>query len=294
MDVYLVDGTYELFRHFFGVPSHVNAEGQEVAAARGVVGSMLGLLEGGATHLGVATDHVIESFRNAMWATYKSSAGVDPRILSQFQLLEDGLEALGVTLWPMVEWEADDALASAAAVADASASVDRVYICTPDKDLGQCVRGDRVVQLDRRARKVSNEDGIIEKFGVRPESIPDFLGLVGDSADGFPGLPGWGARSTATVLWRYPHLEAIPLDSASWDLSLRGADRLTQTLSQRFDDALLFRDLATLRTQPPVLDDVDSLRWQGPTPAFEAFCARVEQPDLLQRAQAQAARRSVV
>src|SRR5215471_10300168 len=213
MDVYLVDGTYELFRHFFALPSHVTQKGEEVAAARGVVGSMLGMLEGGSEYLAVATDQVIESFRNDMWPGYKTGAGIDPKLWAQFPILEEGIAALGVALFAMVELEADDALGAAAKTSAADPNVGRVYICSPDKDLGQCVTADgRIVQLDRRKRQVMDEAGVIEKFGVLPGSIPDYLALVGDSADGYPGLPGWGAKSTAAVLQRYGHLEDIPAD----------------------------------------------------------------------------------
>ncbi len=230
MKVYLVDGTYELFRHFFGAPAHRNAAGDEVAAVRGVVGSVLQLLGEGVTHVGVATDHVIESFRNELWPGYKTGDGVDPDLWSQAWPLEDALGALGVFVWPMVDVEADDALASAAAVADEDPSVEQVVICTPDKDLGQCVRGTRVVQLDRRKNVVIDEAGVTSKFGVGPGSIPDYLALVGDSADGFPGLAGWGAKSAAAVLARWRHLEDIPADPADWDVAVRGAPKLASSL----------------------------------------------------------------
>jgi len=285
MQVHLLDGTYELFRHHFGVPSHVTAAGREVAAVRGVVGSVLGMFEGGVTHLGVATDKVIESFRNSLWPGYKTGAGVDPNLLQQFPLLEEALVALGVVVWPMVELEADDALGSAAAVAAADPNVNRVLICTPDKDLAQCVRGGRVVQFDRRKRLVVDEAGVIAKFGVAPASIPDYLALVGDSADGFPGLPGWGARTAATVLARWQHIEAIPPDPISWGVQLRGADRLSATLEEQRDLAYLFRDLATLRTNEPLFASVEALRWPGPTPAFQQTAAYLEAPDLWHRAQ---------
>ncbi|MDA8044624.1 MAG: flap endonuclease [Actinomycetota bacterium] len=287
MRVFLVDGTYELFRHFFGAPSHVNSSGTEVAAARGVVSSMVGLMEEGATHVGVATDHVIESFRNGMWPGYKTSAGVDPTLLAQFGLLEEALDALGLTVWPMVELEADDAMASAAAVAAADPSVDQVAICTPDKDLGQCVVGVRVVQVDRRKRVVIDEDGVRAKFGVGPESIPDWLALVGDSADGFPGLAGWGAKTSAAVLARYRHLEDIPDAPGQWDVAVRGAPTLARTLSSSRDLALLFRDLATLRREPPVISTVSELRWSGPRAGFTALCTKVlDSPGLVRRVEA--------
>jgi 5'-3' exonuclease len=285
IQVHLVDGTYELFRHFFGVPSHLNKEGREVAAVRGVLGSVLGLLSDGATHVGVATDHVIESFRNDMWPGYKTGAGVDPLLLGQFGLLEEGLSAMGVAVWPMVLLEADDAMASAAAVAAADPEVDRVVICTPDKDLGQCVSGTRVVQMDRRKGVIIDEAGVRAKFGVGPASIPDYLALVGDSADGFPGLSGWGAKTTAAVLARYEHLEAIPDAPGQWDVPIRGVAGLAVTLAAQRDLALLFRDLATLRTSPPVIGRVDELRWTGPTEEFGALCAGVlDSSDLPARA----------
>jgi 5'-3' exonuclease len=273
--VHLVDGTYELFRHFFGAPPHTNGAGQEVAAVRGVVSSVLSMLEDGATHVGVATDHVIESWRNDVWPGYKTSAGMDPAILGQFQLLEDALTALGVTVWPMVDREADDALGSAAEVAAADPAVEQVIICTPDKDLGQCVVGTRVVQMDRRKGVVLDEDGVRAKFGVGPSSIPDYLALVGDSADGFPGLSGWGAKSTAQVLARYVHLEAIPDAPGQWDVPVRGVPGLAATLAAQRDLALLFRDLATLRTSPPVIESVGPLQWRGSQSGFSELCNQV-------------------
>ncbi len=286
MDAYLVDGTYELFRHFFALPSHVNAAGREVAATRGVLGSVLGMLEGGVTHVGVATDHVIESFRNGMWPGYKTSAGMDRRLLQQFPLLEEALYALGVAVWPMIELEADDALATAAQIAAASTEVDRVLICTPDKDLAQCVVGERIVQLDRRSRRIADEAGVIAKFGVHPESIPDYLALVGDSADGFPGLPGWGAKSAAAVLARYRHFEEIPASVRDWDVNLPGgrAAALLAVLRGNLEQASLFRDLATLRRDAPIEAQPADLRWQGPTPDLEVVCRELEAPDLVNRA----------
>jgi 5'-3' exonuclease len=287
IEVHLIDGTYELFRHFFGAPSHLNARGREVAAVRGVLASVLGLLADGATHVGVATDHVIESFRNDMWPGYKTSAGVDPLLLGQFGLLEEGLEAMGVTVWPMVSLEADDAMASAAQIAAADQTVARVIICTPDKDLGQCVVGTRVVQFDRRKGLLIDEAGVRAKFGVGPESIPDYLALVGDSADGFPGLPGWGAKTTAAVLARYEHLEAIPDSPREWDVPIRNVAGLAVTLAGQRDLALLFRDLATLRTSPPVFRGVDELRWTGPRPDFAGLAEmELDSESLPQRAEA--------
>jgi 5'-3' exonuclease len=293
MNVHLVDGTYELFRYFFALPSHVNRDGQEVAATRGVVGSVLGLLEEGATHVGVATDHVIESFRNDMWPTYKTGEGVDPTLKSQFPILEEALTAAGVTVWPMVELEADDALATAAAMAAADPAVDQVIICTPDKDLGQCVTEDgRVVQLDRRKGVVLDRAGVIEKFGVPPESIPDYLALVGDSADGFPGLPGWGAKSAAAVLARYGRLEDIPIGIVDqWDVDVRGAKKLAATLRAGLEEALLFRRIATLETDAPIATTVEDLRWTAPTDDFAALCERLDAAGLAERADALAATR---
>ncbi len=260
MQVHLIDGTYELFRHHFAVPSHLDPEGMEVAATRGVVGSMLMMLEGGVTHIGVATDHVVESFRNELYDGYKTSAGMEPELLAQFPVLEDALRALGVEVWAMTDVEADDALASAAAVGAADERVERVIICTPDKDLGQCVVGDRVVQLDRRKDAIRDEAGVIEKFGVPPTSIPDYLALVGDTADGFPGIPGWGAKSTAVVLARYLRIESIPDLAKDWDVDVRGAVKLATNLAAQRDDAALFKVLATLRDDADV-GTVDDWRW---------------------------------
>jgi len=276
LNVYLVDGTYELFRHYYALPSARDREGCEVAAARGVLASVLGMIKDGATHVAVATDHVIESFRNALWAGYKTGEGIEPDLLAQFTLLEVALSAAGVVVWPMVEFEADDALAAAAVAAARDARVDQVIICTPDKDLAQCVRGTRIVQLNRRTRVTLDEAGVIRKFGVPPESIPDYLALVGDAADGYPGLPGWGAKSSAAVLAKFGHLESIPADSGDWHVNAANASALAQTLLRERDDALLFRTLATLRTDIPLFDDVDKLRWGGPTPAFDALSARFD------------------
>jgi 5'-3' exonuclease len=260
LDIHLIDGTYELFRHYYALPSARDAQGREVAAVRGVVASVLGMVKEGATHLAVATDHVIESFRNALWPGYKTGEGIDPELWSQFPLLEEALAAAGIVVWPMVEFEADDALASGAAIAARDTRVERVIICTPDKDLAQCVRGTRVVQLDRRKRVIRDEAGVIAKFGVPPESIPDYLALVGDAADGFPGLSGWGAKSTAAVLAKFLHLEAIPEDWREWRVNVANASALAYTLSSNRDNAMLFRTLATLRTDIPLFDDVDQLQ----------------------------------
>ncbi len=291
MKVHLVDGTYELFRHFFGAPPHRNAAGNEVAAVRGVVSSVLQLLGEGATHVGVATDHVIESFRNDLWPGYKTGEGVDPDLWSQAWPLEVALDALGVLVWPMVELEADDALASGAAVADDDPEVEQIIICTPDKDLGQCVRGSRIVQLDRRKDMVIDEGGVEAKFGVGPASIPDYLALVGDSADGFPGLAGWGAKSAATVLARWTHVEDIPSDPAAWEVTVRSAAKLATTLEECHQDALLFKELATLRIDRSLLGSVEDLRWRGPTSDFARLCDDMDAAGLARRAEALAAAR---
>jgi 5'-3' exonuclease len=291
MDVHLVDGTYELFRHHFAVPSHLDVDGIEVAATRGVLGSVLGMLEQGATHVGVATDHVVESFRNDLWLGYKTSEGMDPELLAQFPMLEDGLRALGVTVWAMVELEADDGLASAARVARDDARVDRAFICTPDKDLGQCVEDPKVLQLDRRQDRRLDEAAVRERFGVAPRSIPDYLALVGDTADGFPGLPGWGAKSTATVLARYEHLDAIPDDVREWQGEVRGAAKLAATLAGAREAAELFLDLATLRTDADV-GAVDDWEWRGATPELGTWARRLGAENLVVRAERLEARRS--
>jgi 5'-3' exonuclease len=231
---------------------------------------------GGTTHVAVATDHVIESFRNGLWPDYKTSEGVEPDLLAQFPLLEDILSAAGIVVWPMVEFEADDALAAAALKASQDARVEQVIICTPDKDLGQCVRGRRIVQLNRRTRVTLDEAGIVQKFGVTPASIPDYLALVGDSADGYPGLRGWGAKSSAAVLSKFVHLENIPADWREWHVNAAGASGLADTLFRERDRALLFRTLATLRTDIPLFDDVEELHWNGPTPAFADLDARLD------------------
>jgi 5'-3' exonuclease len=290
--VHLVDGTYELFRYHFALPSHVTADGREVAATRGALGTVLQLLEEGATHVAVATDHVIESFRNDLWPGYKTSAGMPADLLAQFPLFEEGLRALGVTLFAMVEFEADDAMGAAAALAAADERVDQVLICTPDKDLGQCVRGDRVVQLDRRKGVLIDEAGVEAKFGVAPESIPDYLALVGDSADGFPGLAGWGAKSAAAVLGRYRHLEAIPADAADWAVDVRGGAKLAATLRDQFDLAVLFRRIATIELDAPTMGSVDELEWRGPEPGAADFVARADADGLLTRATKLAQRRA--
>jgi 5'-3' exonuclease len=275
-EVHLIDGTYELFRHYHALPSMRDSNGQEVAAVRGVLTSILGMIEKGATHLGVATDHVIESFRNRLWTDYKTGEGVEPDLLAQFPLLEEALTALGIVVWPMVEFEADDALAAAAFAAEKDSAVDRVFICTPDKDLSQCVRGTRVVQLDRRKNIVRDEAGVIAKFGVEPASIPDYLGLVGDAADGYPGLAGWGAKSASRVLARYRHIESIPQNWRGWGVDVMNPFALSETLRRDRERALLFRDLATLRTEIPLFQSLEELRWAGATPAFPPLAARLD------------------
>jgi 5'-3' exonuclease len=276
LEVHLVDGTYELFRHYYALPSARDKDGREVAAVRGVLASVLGMMKGGATHVAVATDHVIESFRNGLWPGYKTSEGVDPDLLAQFPLLEEVLAAAGVVVWPMVEFEADDALAAGAVAAARDARVERVIICTPDKDLAQSVSGKRIVQLNRRTNVTIDEAGVVQKFGVLPASIPDYLALVGDSADGYPGLKGWGAKSSAAVLAKFLHLEAIPADSREWHVNVTNAGALADTLSRERERALLFRTLATLRTDIELFDSVDQLRWSGPTPEFAAIAARLD------------------
>ena len=290
MKIYLVDGTYELFRHYFAVPKARDAQGREVGAVRGVLASLLGMMREGVTHIGVATDHVIESFRNQLWAGYKTGEGVEPDLLSQFPILEevlaaagivvwpmvefeadDALAAAGIVVWPMVEFEADDALAAAAALATSDSRVEQVVICTPDKDLAQCVQGSRVVQLNRRTKITMDEAGIVAKFGVSPGSIPDYLALVGDSADGYPGIPGWGAKSTAAVLAKFGHIESIPLSAQDWHVNVLNSATLAATLERERNRALLFRTLATLRIDIPLFDNVDQLHWNGPQPNFEAI-----------------------
>jgi 5'-3' exonuclease len=279
LEIYLVDGTYELFRHYYAMPSAHDAQGREVGAVRGVITSILGMINGGARYIGVATDHVIESFRNELWPGYKTGEGIEPDLLAQFPLLEDALTELGITTWPMVEFEADDALAAAAAAAARDARVERIVICTPDKDLAQCVRGTRIVQMDRRRRLIRDEAAIVEKFGVPPASIPDYLALVGDAADGYPGLSGWGARSTAAVLRAFGHLESIPRDWREWKgVNAAKADALAYTLNDQRDRAFLFRDLATLRSDIPLFDSVDDLRWE-PARASALFDAEIARRD---------------
>jgi 5'-3' exonuclease len=284
MDVHLVDGTYELFRHFFAVPPAADVNGQEIGAVRGVVASVLSMIERGATHIGVATDHVVESFRNDLYPGYKTADGVPEELLSQFPVLEQALEAMGVVVWPMVHFEADDALASAAATAARDDRVRQVFICTPDKDLSQCVVGSRVVQLDRRRDILRDEAGVVAKFGVKPQSIPDYLAVVGDTADGFPGIAGWGAKAAAQTLSQYPHLENIPKDWHDWHPSIRKARLLSESLFNAWSEAVLFRTLATLRLDVPVFGSVEDLCWRGPDPNFEAVCRQMNSPNLGARA----------
>jgi 5'-3' exonuclease len=276
MDVHLIDGTYELFRHYHALPSARDADGCEVAAVRGVIASVLRMISDGATHVAVATDHVIESFRNGLWPGYKTSAGVPRDLLAQFPLLEEALAALGLVVWPMIELEADDALAAGAATAADDPRVSRVVICTPDKDLAQCIRGTRIVQLNRRTRAIRDEAGVVAKFGVSPRSIPDFLALVGDASDGYPGLPGWGEKSASAVLARYEHLENIPDNWREWKVNAANPGTLARTLAEQRDRAVLFRTLATLRTDVRLFESVDELQWTGPTPAFAGLAARFD------------------
>jgi 5'-3' exonuclease len=291
LQVHLIDGTYELFRFFYAVPDHIDADGVDVGAVRGVVQSVLELLEGGATHVGVATDHIIESFRNDLFDGYKTGAGIDPVLWAQFPLLEAALEAFGVAVWAEVELEADDGLASAAVVAAADPRVERVFVCTPDKDMAQCVRDPVVAMLDRRKGQLLDEAGVRAKYGVGPASIPDWLALMGDSADGFPGLPGWGAKSAAAVLQRYEHIVNIPDNAREWDIEVRGAARLAATLAERRSDAELYLTLATLRTDGEV-GSVDDWHWRGPNDSFAEWAERLGRPALADRASRLAAQRA--
>jgi 5'-3' exonuclease len=283
VNVYLIDGTYELFRHYYALPSAKDADGREVAAVRGVLASVLRMIRNGATYIAVATDHVIESFRNELWPEYKTSVGVPRDLLAQFQLLEDVLSAAGITVWPMLEFEADDALAAGAAAASRDKRVEQVIVCTPDKDLAQCIAGTRVVQLNRRTNVTLDEAGVVQKFGVMPESIPDYLALVGDAADGYPGLPGWGAKSSAAVLAKFLHLESIPVDCREWRVNASNASALAATLSEQREQALLFRTLATLRSDIKLFDDVEQLRWDSPKPQFDALASRLDAAKVVSR-----------
>ncbi len=284
MKIHLIDGTYELFRYFYAVPPSPDTSGMEAGAVRGVLGSILQLIESGATHIGVATDHVIESFRNQLYAGYKTSDGIDPKLWAQFPLLEEALQAMGVKVWAMVDFEADDALAAAAALAAPLPDVEQVLVCSPDKDLAQCVRGTRVVQFDRRRNILRDEAGVREKWGILPQSIPDWLAVVGDTADGFPGLPGWGEKAASAMFAAHPHLEDIPKDIRQWPPGIRGAQRLAGVLQSQWHDALLFRTLATLRTDISVFHTLQELHWQGPTAAFAPLCARLQAESLAERA----------
>lgn len=283
MEVHLVDGTYELFRHYFALPESSSTDGVEIAAARGVLSSVISMLEQGATHVGVATDQIIESFRNQLYGGYKTGEGIEPALFCQFPIVEEALDALGVVVWPMVEFEADDALAAAAAKFASDADVERVLICTPDKDLSQCVKGTTIVQLDRRRNLLRDEAGVVEKFGVKPASIPDYLAAVGDAADGYPGLKGWGAKAAASVLSRYEHFEEIPKDFKQWDATVRGAAKLASVLFDSWEEALLFRRLATLREDTPIPQKLEDLKWSGPKASFGDVCKRLKADDLLRR-----------
>jgi 5'-3' exonuclease len=292
MEVYLIDGTYELFRHYYAVPKARDADGREVGAVRGVLASLLGMIREGATHIAVATDHVIESFRNGLWPGYKTSAGVERDLLAQFPLLEEVLAAAGFVVWPMVEFEADDALAAGAIKAARNKRVERVIICTPDKDLAQCVTGTRIVQLSRRTQVILDEQGVFKKFGVMPPSIPDYLALVGDSADGYPGLPGWGAKSSAAVLAKFLHLESIPADWRDWSVNATNASGLAATLAEQCERAMLFRTLATLRSDIPLFDDVEQLHYRQPLPEFEALSNRLKAARVVKTPGAKSARKT--
>ena len=276
MKIHLVDGTYELFRSHFGAPPKKAPDGREVGATLGLLRSLLMLLTSpDVTHVAVAFDHVIESFRNKLYAGYKTGAGVDPNLLAQFPLAEKAVSALGVVVWPMVEFEADDALATATARFKKNKSVEQIVVCSPDKDLTQLVSGSHIVCWDRRREIVIDEAGVVEKFGVRPQSIPDWLGLVGDSADGFPGVPGWGAKSASSVLYRFEHLESIPDDPTQWKLNAISPGRaasLAESLAQRREEALLYRKLATLRDDVPLKEKLSDLKWQGAYPRLKTIC----------------------
>jgi 5'-3' exonuclease len=284
MIVHLIDGTYELFRHFYGARRANHGADTTFGGVRGVLHGVLEMFETGGTHIGVATDHIIESFRNRLWSGYKTGFGMDPLLWSQFHPLEDGLAAMGVAVWPMVELEADDALASAAWLARSNAEVEKICIWTPDKDLAQCVVEGRVVQINRRKGEIRDQAGVQTKFGVLPASIPDYLALVGDSADGYPGIPGFGAKSAAAVIRRFEHIEAIPPDFAEWRAGVRNGVTLARTLTEQRELALLFKKLATLRVDAPLFESVDQLRWRGPTPSFAKFAESIEAPELARRA----------
>ena len=284
MRIHLVDGTYELFRHFFGAPSHVTSDGKEVGAVRAVANSMLSLIEQGATHIGIATDHVITSFRNELYEGYKDGSEIDPLILSQFLPLEEVLDVLGFTVFPMIEYEADDGLGAAAHKAAQQTGVQQVIICTPDKDLGQCLTSDeKIIQYDRRKQARITYQTVIEKFGVSPESIPDYLGLVGDTADGFPGIKGWGAKSSASLLSHYHHIENIPNDFNEWIPQVRSSQKLSETLNDDYELALLFKLIATIDYDAPTFETVDDLRWSGPKQNYDAFLRSIDGERIIQR-----------
>ena len=285
MDIHVVDGTYELFRAYYGVPSATAADGREVGATRGLARSLLSLIRNeGATHVAVAFDHVIESFRNELFAGYKTGAGIAPELWGQFGLAEQITHALGIVVWPMVEFEADDALATAAARFGKLKTVSRVYICSPDKDLTQCVVGSRIVCVDRRRKKVMDEEGVREKFGVDPASIPDWLALVGDKADGIPGIPRWGAASSAKLLAEYEHIEHIPDDPATWTVNVRGAAALAESLRTQREEASLYKKLATLRTDVPLAESAADLEWRGARRGeLETLCEEIGDAGLLMR-----------
>lgn len=284
MRIHLVDGTYELFRHFFGAPSHITSDGKEVGAVRAVANSMLSLIEQGATHIGIATDHVITSFRNELYEGYKDGSEIDPVILSQFLPLEEALDVLGFTVFPMIEYEADDGLGAAAHKAAQHPEVQQVIICTPDKDLGQCLTSDeKIIQYDRRKQARITYQTVIEKFGVSPESIPDYLGLVGDTADGFPGIKGWGAKSSASLLSHYHHIENIPNDFNEWIPQVRSSQKLSETLNDDYELALLFKLIATIDYDAPTFEIVDDLRWSGPKQNYDALLRSIDGERIIQR-----------
>lgn len=284
MRIHLIDGTYELFRHFFGAPSHINSKGQEVGAVRAVASSMLSMVNQGATHIGIATDHVITSFRNELYDGYKDGSDLDPVILSQFNLLEEVLDSLGFMIFPMVDFEADDGLGAAARKAALNPDVEQVIICTPDKDLGQCLTQDeKIIQYDRRKELRITYETVIEKFGVAPESIPDYLGLVGDTADGFPGIKGWGAKSSATLLSHYHHIENIPNDHMEWAMQVRSSQKLSETLNTDYELALLFKLIATIDYEAPTFETVSELKWNGPKDNYENILKSIDGDRILQR-----------
>lgn len=284
MRIHLIDGTYELFRHFFGAPSHINSKGQEVGAVRAVASSMLSMVNQGATHIGIATDHVITSFRNELYDGYKDGSDLDPVILGQFNLLEEVLDSLGFVIFPMVDFEADDGLGAAARKAALNPDVEQVIICTPDKDLGQCLTQDeKIIQYDRRKELRITYETVIEKFGVTPESIPDYLGLVGDTADGFPGIKGWGAKSSATLLSHYHHIENIPNDHMEWAMQVRSSQKLSETLNTDYELALLFKLIATIDYEAPTFETVSELKWNGPKDNYENILKSIDGDRILQR-----------